>query len=778
MEKINIGSWRLAYMNHSEYIKGNFYPTTISDIKNADVNVLKATVPGNFELDFIKAGLLPENLYFGTNVLETQKYESTHLWYFTEFEIKETEKDPFILFEGIDTAAEIFIDGEFFAFCENMLIPYEFPLDGFFAGTHQVVVHIIPAGVFVRDIPLDPNCRALRYNMDSLLIRKAPYMYGWDIMPRIVSGGLWRPVSVVYKNKNRINDYRLSTTKIFENEAELTLDFSIHTNEDILTDFSVKVEGKSGESSFSFTDKMYTVNKKMHMNIPEPKLWWPKNYGEPDLYEIKITLLLRGEECDSVSFKTGVRTVLLERTSQAGENGTFRFIVNGKPIMCLGTNWVPTDAFPSRHDKYTLRGLEMVNDLNCNMLRCWGGNAYPEDQLYDYCDEHGILVWQDFSMACGIYPNDERFLSLIQEEAEIIVKRLRNHACIALWSGDNECDGMHIWDRVTYKEENFHQSNPNNNLITRKVLPKVIERLDNVHTFLPSSPYLDEVAFAGGNPAEDHLWGPRDYFKGDYYNKDSVCHFASETGYHGCPSPDSLRKFMDEENIKNIGDTKTCADPQWLVHASGIDTDVNGIYAYRIPLMTAQVERLFGDYRDDIKDYALKSQISQAEANKFFIEHFRIQKNYRWGILWWNIIDGWPQVSDAVVDWYGTKKLAYSYILRSQKPFALMCDEPDENGNITLCAVNDTRKPVVVDYTVTEALSNKVMAKGTVRVEPDNKAELERFKEKNGEYYIISWSGDEKGINHYTGAIGDKISLDDYVCFMKKADFYKELEGF
>ena len=121
--------------------------------------------------------------------------------------------------------------------------------------------------------------------------------------------------------------------------------------------------------------------------------------------------------------------------------------------------------------------------------------------------------------------------------------------------------------------------------------------------------------------------------------------------------------------------------------------------------MTRQVERLFGSFNDDISTYALKSQISQAEAVKFFIEHFRIQKNYRWGILWWNIIDGWPQVSDAVVDWYGTKKLAYSYIKRSQQPFNIMCDEPDENGEITLCAINDRLTDITVSYKVTEALS-------------------------------------------------------------------------
>ncbi len=778
MEKVNITNWRLAYMNHSEYAKSDFYPVTKRDIEDSRVPVLNATVPGNFEIDFIKAGLLPENLYFGVNVLETQKYESTHLWYFADFEIKETDKDAFILFEGIDTAAEIFIDGEFFAFSENMLIPYEYSLDGFDIGKHEVMVHIIPASVYTRDIPLDPKCRGLKYNLDSLLIRKAPYMYGWDIMPRIVSGGLWKPVSVVYKNKSRIKDYRLSTTKIFENEAEITLDISFTTQEDDLRDFAILVEGKCKDSTFTSCEQAFGVNKKLHINIANPKLWWPKNYGEPELYDVTISLLYKGETCDSVNLKLGIRTVLLERTSQAGENGTFRFIVNGKPIMCLGTNWVPTDAFPSRHKEYTMRGLEMVNDLNCNMIRCWGGNVYPEEAFYDFCDKNGILVWQDFSMACAIYPNDERFLSLIKEEAEYIVKRLRNRTCLALWSGDNECDGMYVWDRISFKEDNFHQSNPNNNKITREVLPSVISRLDNVHSFLPSSPYLDEIAFINGNPSEDHLWGPRDYFKGDYYNLDSKCHFASETGYHGCPSPQSLRKFMNEENLKNVGDSKICTDPQWLVHASGMNTDVNGIYAYRIPLMTAQIERLFDGEIGDISEYALKSQISQGEAVKFFIEHFRIQKNYRWGILWWNIIDGWPQISDAIVDWYGTKKLAYSYIKRSQQPFALMCDEPDKNGEITLCAINDTRNPATVNYVVTEAKTNKTMLKGTVSVNPDEKIEIGAFKEQNGEYYIIKWNGEQTGINHFTGAIGDKIKLNDYIAFMKKADFYKDLEGF
>ena len=774
-----ISGWQVAYMQNSHYVKSKFEPCLIEDILASDIEIIDATVPGNFELDLIKAQKLPQDIYFGKNILEVQKLESTHLWYFTTFELKSNDScDAFLLFEGIDTAAEIFIDGIPVKRTENMLIPHEIALDGFENGEHELIVHIIPAGIYVRDIPFPATSRAMRYNTDSLLIRKAPYMYGWDIMPRTVSAGLWREVSVVYKSKHRIEEYRMYTHHLDNEKASVTFDLHLVTCADDLRNLSIKIEGVCGDSKFYKDDQFFSVNKKIHLDVDDPKLWWPKNYGEPQLYAVTLTLYYKGTAVDTVSFNAGIRTVELERTSVSGENGTFRFIVNGKPIMVLGTNWVPTDAFPSRHDQYTLRGLELTNELNCNMIRCWGGNAYPGDLFYDYCDTHGILVWQDFSMACGKYPNDDRFLKLIEEESTYVVKRLRSRACLALWSGDNECDYMYVWDRAASGDKILHQKDPNCNLITRKVLPHVIDLNDGFTPFIPSSPYLDEEAFKTLRPAEDHLWGPRDYFKGDFYNKNSVCHFASETGYHGCPAPESLRSFMTEEAIKDRGDNKKCTNEEWVIHAANPETSELASFSYRIPLMTRQVERIFDTAEGDIEEYALKSQISQAEAVKFFIEHFRIQKNYRWGILWWNIIDGWPQISDAIVDWYGTKKIAYHYILRAQTPFAMMIDEPDENGMLSLCAINDSRKALNVSYTVTEAISGKQIAVGTLNIEPDQLVRLDSFKEQNGEYYIIRWSGDVEGINHFTGDIGGKVDFDKYVDFMKKAQLYDKLEGF
>lgn len=779
MEKILLNSWRMTFAQNSHVVKNKISLTTTESILSSGQTIIPASVPGNFELDFSKAGLLPEDIFFGDNITKVQDFEKTHLWYFTEFELEDKNADAFILFEGIDTVADIYIDGKKFAFTENMLIPHEFSLENVSAGRHDLVVHITPAHVYTDRFQLSTRNRGMQHNMDSILIRKAPYMYGWDIMPRAVSGGLWKPVSIVYKPKNRIEDYFCYIQNYVENQfCDYIFKTRIHIEEDDLRRYSLKIEGKCGNSVFFSQTKAYSVNNLTGVRIENPLLWWPKNYGEPNLYRTKITLFLDGVECDSVEFNLGVRFIELERTSCAGPDGKFFFRINGKKIFAQGSNWVPTDTFPSRQAEYDLRGLKLLDDLNCNIVRCWGGNIYPDDAFFDYCDAHGILVWQDFAMACGIYPTDDRMCKLLKEEAQSVVLRLRNHASLALWSGDNECDGQYLWTHTNINGKWLYSGSPDDNVLTRKILPEVLDRLDGFRPYLPSSPYLDKEAYETANPSEDHLWGPRDYFKGEYYKTNSVCHFASETGYHGCPAPATLRKFISEDQLDDFGNDRICTNRQWLAHATCPEPTIEDGYSYRIPLMTRQIIRLFGDYKDGgLESYALKSQISQAEAFKFFIEHFRIQNNYRSGIIWWNAIDGWPQISDAVVDWYGTKKLAYHYIKRCQTPFIIMCDEPDSDGNLRLVAVNDSRDTVTVSYTVTDALTGERLCGDTITVEPDGNITAAVFKEES-RYYLISWSGDVCGMNHFTGRIGDCISLGEYVKFLETADLYWKLEGF
>ncbi len=770
--KTELNDWRLYYADHARVVKEALAPASERELKS--LPSVPASVPGNFELDLVRAGLLPEDLYVGTNILEVQKWENTHLWYAAHVTVPETNDDCFLRFEGIDTVSEIYVDGSLSGKTENMLVEYEFPIT---PGEHELVVHITPARVYTDALPLDTACRAHTYNVDSVLIRKAPYLYGWDIMPRTVTAGLWRPVYVVQKPKERIEDL-FALTQALDTDKN-TAELAVRTRVRLLgcTGYTLHLCLEDDVQKIETDVPLFSSHTLSFMRISSPALWWPKHYGDAHLYSLTAILQKNGRSLDRRTMRVGIRSLTLERTSCAGKDGTFRFIVNGKPVFVMGTNWVPTDAFPSRHEALTRRGLDLVNDLSCNMIRCWGGNVYPSDAFYDYCDEHGILVWQDFAMACGIYPSDDRFQALLTEEAEKLVRRLRSHPSLALWSGDNECDNSFIWVSPRMNGEKRFALTPEDHVPTRVTLPNVLKRMDPFRPYIPSSPYLDPEAFSANNPSENHLWGPRDYFKGDFYNKNSVCHFASETGYHGCNAPDSLRRFLHEDHLNAHGDGKTCTDPEWLVHSSCPEPDPAAPWAYRIPLMTRQIERLFGKAQENIALFALQSQISQAEALKFFIEHFRIGKPYRSGLLWWNIVDGWPQLSDAVVDWYGYKKLAYTYIRRSQAPVCLMMDEPDENGMLTLTADNETEKDVQLAWRVENALTGEELLRGTATVPEHENLRLAQLKEE-ALYYRLQWFGDARGENHFVGRIGDGITPDKYRAFLAAAGLDQKLEGF
>ncbi len=769
-KSIPLGGWSLAIIPNETVRREKLEFVTADEVKNNPYGVIRAEVPGNFELDMMREGLLPD-LYYGDNILKAQALENRHLWYAAEFETEpHADRDAFLCFEGIDTAAEIFLDGEYIGFSENMFVPFEHRLADTEKTRHSVVVHILPALIRARKYRLPASAASLSFNCDALKLRKAPYMFGWDIMCRIVSAGLWKPVTVEYRPKDRIEDVFLYPRALSEDHAQMRCRIALTLTGDFASEYSYRVEGKCRGRAFTFDRPLMSVEALDGFGIDDPYLWYPKNYGEQNLYDIAVSLYHNGTLCDTKKMRIGLRIVELERTSTAGDDGKFVIKVNGRKIFCMGSNLVPTDAFPSRMKNYTARQNEMLADLGCNIVRCWGGNVYPDDDFYDFCDEHGILVWQDFAMACGRYPEDARMRALLDEEVTHIVRKFRNHTSLAVWAGDNECDDAQPKQFLNGRRCNA--VDPNLNALTRGVIPFVLRNEDPTRPYLPSSPYTDSTAFTlQKRESEQHLWGPRDFFKGDFY-VNSTAHFASETGYHGCPSPESLKKFISPEHLDKMGDGKRSDDPEWMLHSSTFRTDEAAPFNYRNSLMIRQVERLFGEASKDLDTFALQSQISQAEAKKFFIEHFRCAKWRRTGIIWWNLIDGWPQVSDAVVDWYGTKKLAYFYIKRSQQPFCMMFDEP-EDGKIRLKAANDTQREVRVSYNVTELSSGATVLKDECAVPADGLAALDAIEEVPGAFYLIEWTGNETGRNHYTADIYHGLEFEGYVENMKKAGFFK-----
>lgn len=747
--------------------------TREEQLKENGISAIAGYVPGNFELDMQKAGLIADP-YFGANPLEIQKLENRHLWYSRSFEYKgNSPEKAYLLFEGIDTFADIYLNGKIIGSAENMFISHEFRAEGIVCGKNELLVHIKPAVIEARKYSFDMDVFThLRYNAGSLSIRKAAHMFGWDILPRFVSGGLWRDVALVEKKKDYIKDFYLQTTELSCEKAELSACYNLELHGDYSTDYSLTVTGECGGHKFeSIIPCLWSNNGNLTFAVENPVLWWPRDMGEQKLYSVKAVLSFKGKVVDTKEFNFGIRTVTLKKSdiTDAEGNGDFCFIVNGNRLFIRGTNWVPMDAFHSKDSSRLDKALLMLKDINCNMVRCWGGNVYEDHPFFDFCDKNGILVWQDFGMGCATYPQDDDFAVRLGAEVEQVVKKLRQHPSIALWAGDNECDlASAFWSEGPKQD-------PAKNRLTRKVIPEILSRIDPWRDFLPSSPYVSEKAYELKDESilpENHLWGPRDYFKSDFYTE-SLSHFASETGYHGCPSPESVKKFISPEKLWPWQN-----NDEWQIHATCIELGEEVPYAFRNALMANQIKVLFGTEPDNLEEFSLASQLSQAEADKFFIERFRSGKWRRTGLIWWNLVDGWPQFSDAVVDYYYCKKAAYSVIKRCQEPVCLMIREP-ENGKLTLVGANEFLTEKNVSYKVTDLREKTIVCEGEVTLSVNGLDELDSipFDEKNNHFYLIEWQCNGKAYkNHYiSGPV--PYDYEKYVGWLKEGGLL-QTEGF
>lgn len=724
------GKWTLYF--------GRQTADELTDEVKRSLAQIEAQVPGNVELDLMKAGYLPDDIYMGENILEVQKYEEYEWWYETTFPTPEYQEGEavFLNFEGVDTIAEYFLNGERIGSSRNMFVPVRFEVAEYLRadGENLLQIHIrsVMREVFDTECPMYSLMNGWDQNFDSVTVRKAAHNFGWDIMPRAMTSGLWRDVTLHVQEKTQIGQLFYYTRQADERHAVLRFCYDLQTGP--VKDLHVEISGRCGDSSFALKKPMWFKAGWAEIEIRNPKLWWPYGYGEADLYDTRISFYSGEELLVETTLKVGIRTAKLKRTDVTdGRNGCFEFHINDRKVMCKGTNWVPMDAFHGRDRERYAKTLPLLTEIGCNMIRCWGGNIYEDEQVYDYCDEHGIMIWQDFAFGCHPYPQNTAFLEEVRAEAESVVRKYRNHPSLVLWAGDNECDQL-IFESG---------SDPNRNRITREILPQVIEANDCSRPYLPSSPYLSPKVVEGGYyraTPEDHLWGPRDYFKSTFY-RESNAHFISETGYHGCPSKASMEKFIDAEHLWPMEH-----NAQWIVHSS----DQRG-NDYRVRLMADQVRQLFGTVPDTPEEFIFASQISQAEADKFFIENVRAQKDKKGGILWWNLMDGWPQFSDAVVDYYYEKKIAFDYIRRSQQPFTLLCGET-ENWHLPLIASNDTFTGFQGTYRVKDIESGKVLAEGAFDVLPDCNTILDRipmmYSEKG--MLLIEWQiGTEKFFNHY-----------------------------
>ncbi len=716
---------------------------------------ISAKVPGNVERDLCNAGII-KDIEVGLNSYQSREYEG-HQWrYSRSFPSPKLNggERAILKFGCIDCLADIFVNGKKVGEAKNFFLEYKYDITDVLNNNGQNKLDVI-----IRSAVIESS--KYKYGVlghfhvngpDGEYIRKPAHCYGWDIMPRMVSAGLCRSVSVEVQKPVRIEDTYWFVSRLADNHKDLTLGIDIAAQFPFSyidnVNFQVTLS-KDGKEVLKEIVPATSYNVRVRSNLKNPELWWPRGYGAQTLYDAEVAIVDKSGKVLAKNYrKIGLRRVELEYADicpSKNEKGKMLIKVNGTPIFIKGTNWVPVDALHGGDMEKMPAVLEMLTDLNCNMVRIWGGGVYEPKEFFDYCDANGILVWHDFAMGCTTYPQRDDFAKIIEEEAIQAVIRIRNHPSMALWCGNNENDISLEWQLRQLKLD------PNKDRLSREVLPRVLFEFDPFRPYLPSSPFISQEVYDNPKvvfPAESHMWNSDQYHKIPYFAKPRAV-FTSEIGYHGCPNLESLKKMMSPSCVKPFVDDKGTFNKEWI--AKGVNTYqnvANKILCDRPNKFVRNSKSLFGEvFYKDLDKFIFASQAAQAEALKFFVETFRSMKFDKSGILWWNLRDAWPVLSDAVVDYYNSKKLAYYFLKRVQTNELVLV-----NNDMELIAVNDTLSKKKGSVKVTDIESGKLVFEGAFEIAENGKTKIADLKapSEKGMFKIeYTFSDAKTKLNHY-----------------------------
>ncbi|HOE66554.1 MAG TPA: glycoside hydrolase family 2 TIM barrel-domain containing protein [Candidatus Hydrogenedentes bacterium] len=761
------GSWELTF-----FPEGSKSVASPADLKREKLSWIEAKAPGNVELDLIRAGLLPEDLFFADAIRQLRPLEQNEWWYMREVVVSDLGGMPWdLVFEGLDTLATVWVNDVEVGRAANMFIEHRFDVTAALRpGRNVITVRLGSAMAEARRRGYDMCYGSWERRNEALFLRKAPHMWGWNSMPRAVSAGIWRPAYLEARPPHAITQAYYNCCLATEERGLFGCSYELRTAESDVLGLTVHFRGECGDSVFEYESRPEFVYERVGIWVDRPKLWWPRGYGEANLYKVTLQVRKGDEVLAERVDRIGFRTASLESTHSQGnpwmpaEAGAgrrwdvepdpahhWRIIVNGEPIMVKGCNYEGLDAFPSREQDRLDATVQAIADLGCNMVRCWGGAIYPCDRFYDLCDERGIMVWQDFAMACTGYPHTDEFAAMISAEAEAVIKRLRNHTSLVIWCGDNEVSDSYADDGKL----------PMPNRLTKETLPRALHRHDPYRPYLPSTPFLPQRGWSIDHTPDQHIWTGAP-FDAPVYQMTSAC-FVSEIGALGVPDVTTLRRFLPENEI-----WPPRQDGAWAFH-TGLHRNDYLTWGSRVDDVLNRVCDLFGELPDSLEEFVLASQIAQAEFYKGFAENIRLRKWRASGVLFWVISEPWPQFSDSLIDYYGRKKLVYHYLQRAYRPVCVMVGQRGNHWHVPLVAANDTRRTAHVEWHVHDADSGETLSQGARDVPANQNWQLDalRFHPAYRRLWLIDYSVD--GIrqgNHYLAGFPE--SLDQYKAWLVK----------
>lgn len=656
------------------------------------------TVPGCVHTDLMGSHI-PKDIYYRDNVEDCQWIEFCDWEYSKVFQLDSLPTKAQLVFEGLDTYADITLNGVYLSSVNNMFIAYRFDVSKFLRiGENNICVSFRSP---VREVQ-GKEVRPGAFTRERMHTRRIQCTYGWDWVARFVTCGIWRDVYLDWGHSFSANHVYVYTENLWRDMAQIVVQADLE-NYEAGAVLALKVKDPEGNTVFHHNYFCKEPMIREYINIPDARLWYPLGYGEQPIYTLEI-----GNKRQTF----GIRTVMIEerpdivgsdyhqkcleiKDSASGavydknsEFSGFRLIVNGIPIMCKGANWVPSEPFPSAEtDQKITALLSLAKEAGVNMLRVWGGGIFEKQHFYEECDRLGILVTQDFLMACGHYPEEkEEFIEQLRKETEFAAYALRNHPCLVWWSGDNENAVMGYDDAEDYQGRGA---------IHKGIMP-VLAKLDPKRRFLLSSPYGGKLYASKtvGTTHNTQYMGEeifpyilhsdmRDYkahFSG------LLARFVAEEPTLGAVSLPSLKRFMEHEDIFD-------SNEMWDYHMKG-----NPALPFTLfEILKKFAEKVLGGFADGGDRY-FKLKYIQFEWVRITMENARRNCGFLNGLIYWMWNDCWPASAGwAFVDYYCLPKASF-YAFKRCAGELLVSIYKSNFYDVYLCNDGIREKDVVLSF--------------------------------------------------------------------------------
>ena len=628
-----------------------------------------AIVPGTIHTDLL-ANQLIEDPFYADNELGLQWISDCDWEYETTVHLPksfETKNPVYIVFEGLDTIADVYVNDVLAGKAFNMFRTYRFDIGSFLrGGKNSIRVAFTSPVLYAKTEESIYGKLPVALRSERIYIRKAQYSFGWDWGPEFITSGIWKNVYIEYVKSVVIESIHSETKSATEQRAEVNL--RTNFSQTLTKEYSVQVNlSYKGERVYSNTfENITSASVDYALVIENPKLWNLAGSGEQHLYDLEVTLLKNYEPVDVSHKRIGIRTIQLELVND--DKKTFRFIINGKPIYVKGANWIPAHSFLPEVDEKTYRRLiTNAKNANMNMLRVWGGGIYENDIFYDLCDELGLLVWQDFMFACAAYPEHEEFLTNVMEEVTQNVSRLSSHPSLAIWCGNNENE----WN--WFKEQNQSYTEMPGHAIFSSVIPGIVSKIDPLRSYWVSTPFGDDDdpnSFTSGNTHQWNIWSMWTDYKKVTYDQSL---FVSEFGFQGPANRRTLELSIPKKD-------RSIQSRLFEFHNKQVDGNqrIVRFLAEHLPLKTSW------------KDFLYLAQLNQGFALQTCLEHWRFSSGRTNGSIIWQLNDCWPVTSWSLIDSEETPKLAYHFVKNTFAPVALSFRENGEE--CSLMCVNETQQ--------------------------------------------------------------------------------------